>query len=604
MQRPLPPEPLSLPPGPHAAYLFDLDGTVADSMPLHFVAWTQAVAEHGGSFPEPLFYQMGGIPLLRTVELLNERFGTTMVPELVVGRKEALYLDMLAELKPVASVLAVIELNAGRVPFAIVSGSPRVSIDATLRTLGLSHYFPVIVGAEDYRRGKPDPEPFLTAAAALGVPPRECLVFEDAEAGIASAIAAGMEYVRIPHPLLQTASALDGSKTRSSSGTASEPHAEVHEASALAAKPMRTLKGPALFLAQFAGDQAPFNSLDGLAEWAAGLGFKAVQVPAGDKRLFDLQQAAESQAYCDNLRGRLAGYGLELSELSTHLEGQLVAVHPAYDALFDGFAPANVHGDEPARRAWAIEQLKLAARASRNLGLTAHASFSGALAWPYFYPWPQRPAGLVEEAFSELSRRWRPILDQFDEAGVDLCFELHPGEDLHDGATFERFLEATGVAGRGHARAKILYDPSHFLLQQLDYLDFLDRYHPYIGAFHVKDAEFRPSGRAGVYGGYLPWVERPGRFRTAGRGQIDFGAIFAKLAQYGYAGWPVLEWEDPLQAAADGAREGAQFIARQILQVTDRAFDDFAASDGGAEDARERMRSILGLTGREKPQGA
>lgn len=349
---------------------------------------------------------------------------------------------------------------------------------------------------------------------------------------------------------------------------------------------MRTIQGPALFLAQFAGDRPPFNTLDGICGWAAGLGFRAVQIPTTDSRLFNLQLAAESASYCNDLQATVSRHGLVISELSTHLQGQLVAVHPAYEALFGRFAPPELTA-EPARRTWAIEQLKLAAAASRRLGLTAHTTFSGALAWPYMYPWPQRPAGLVEEAFAELGRRWLPILNAYDEAGVDLCFELHPGEDLHDGVTFERFLAATG----NHTRAKILYDPSHMLLQGMDYLAFLDIYHPYVRAFHVKDAEFRPSGRSGVYGGYAGWVERPGRFRTAGTGQIDFGTIFAKLAQYDYPGWAVLEWEDPLQNSEDGARLGARFIEEHIIRVTDRAFDDFA----GAARSREDMRDILGL---------
>jgi sugar phosphate isomerase/epimerase len=350
---------------------------------------------------------------------------------------------------------------------------------------------------------------------------------------------------------------------------------------------VKTIKGPGIFLAQFMGAQTPFDTLAGTCAWAAGLGFKAVQMPTNDPRFFNLEAAAESHAYCDDLRGALAGHGLVISELSTHLQGQLVAVHPAYDSLFAGFAPAQLKGNEPARRAWATDQLMLAAKASRNLGLAAHATFSGALAWPYFYSWPQRPKGLVEEAFRELAARWTPILNAFDEVGVDVCFELHPGEDLHDGVTFERFLEATG----NHPRAKVLFDPSHMLLQQMDYLAFLDLYHPYVRAFHVKDAEYRASGRSGVYGGYLGWVERPGRFRTAGMGQVNFGAIFAKLAQYDYPGWAVLEWEDSLQSAEDGAQLGAQFIDRQLIRVTGRAFDNFAAAEGGPK----AVRRLLGI---------
>jgi len=279
--------------------------------------------------------------------------------------------------------------------------------------------------------------------------------------------------------------------------------------------------------------------------------------------------------------------GLVVSELSTHLQGQLVAVHPAYDSLFDGFAPAHVKGNEPARREWAIDQLKLAAKASKNLGLNAHATFSGALAWPYFYPWPQRPAGLVEEAFAELAKRWLPIFDAFEEAGVDVCFELHPGEDLHDGVTFERFLGLTG----NHRRCRMLFDPSHYVLQQLDYLQFIDHYHELIRMFHVKDAEFLRNGKSGVYGGYQGWLERPGRFRSLGDGQVDFGCIFSKLAQYDYPGWAVLEWEDCLKNGEDGAREGAAFIANHIVRVTERAFDDFAGSGIDAE----QNRKILGL---------
>jgi sugar phosphate isomerase/epimerase len=350
---------------------------------------------------------------------------------------------------------------------------------------------------------------------------------------------------------------------------------------------MKTIKGPAIFLAQFAGDAAPFDTLDGIADWASGLGYVGVQIPSWDGRLFDLGLAAESQIYCDDLRGRLADRGLVVTELSTHLQGQLVAVHPAYDAQFDGFAPPQVRGNPTARQAWAVEQLKLAARASRNLGLDAHATFSGALAWPYLYPWPQRPAGLVEDAFAELGRRWLPILDAFEAAGVDLAYEILPGEDLHDGVTFERFLAAVD----DHPRASILYDPSHFVLQQLDYLAFLDIYHSRVKAFHVKDAEFRPNGRSGVYGGYQAWVDRPGRFRSLGDGQVDFPAIFSKMAQYDFPGWAVLEWECALKHPEDGARQGAPFIRDHIIRVTDHAFDDFAA---GGDDAALNRR-LMGI---------
>lgn len=352
---------------------------------------------------------------------------------------------------------------------------------------------------------------------------------------------------------------------------------------------MKTIKGPAIFLAQFAGDEAPFDTLDHIAAWAAGLGYKGVQIPSWDARLFDLAQAAESKAYCDDIRATLDKHGLAASELSTHLQGQLVAVHPAYDELFDAFAVPEVRGNPSARQKWAVEQLHHAARASRNLGLTNHATFSGALAWPYFYPWPQRPPGLIDTAFDELAKRWRPILDAFEEAGVNLCFEIHPGEDLHDGVSFEMFLERVGH----HPRCNMLFDPSHYVLQALDYLEHIDIYHERIRMFHVKDAELNPTGRQGVYGGYQSWLERAGRFRSLGDGQVDFGGIFSKFAQYDFEGWAVLEWECCLKHPEDGAREGARFIADHIIRVTERAFDDFAAA--GIDEAANR--ALLGLSG-------
>ncbi|KHS44059.1 sugar phosphate isomerase/epimerase family protein [Novosphingobium subterraneum] len=351
---------------------------------------------------------------------------------------------------------------------------------------------------------------------------------------------------------------------------------------------MKTIKGPGIFLAQFAGDAAPFNSLETIADWVAGLGYKGIQIPSWDGRLFDLENAATSQTYCDEIKGMLADKGLEITELSTHLQGQLVAVHPAFDAQFDGFAPEAVHNNPAARQEWAVQQMKHAAKASANLGLKAHASFSGAFAWPYFYPWPARPAGLVEDAFDELARRWKPILDVFDENGVDVAYEIHPGEDLHDGVTFEMFLERVG----NHPRANILYDPSHFVLQQLDYLAFIDIYHERIKCFHVKDAEFRPNGRSGVYGGYQSWVDRPGRFRSLGDGQVDFLGIFSKMAANDYAGWAVLEWECALKHPEVGAAEGAPFIDRHIIKVTEHAFDDFAA--GGAD--RSLNAKLMGIS--------
>ena len=194
----MPIEALELPAGEFRAYLFDLDGTVADTMPQHFIAWTESLADYGASLSESLFYEMGGVPPLKVVSMLNERFGYTLDPETVVADKEVRFLSNIGDVQPIASVLAHIVAQQGRIPMAIVSGSPRDNVEKTLAVLGLTDRFDALVCAEDYTHGKPDPEPFLTAAKLLHVAPEHCLVFEDADAGIASAKAAGMQWVRVP----------------------------------------------------------------------------------------------------------------------------------------------------------------------------------------------------------------------------------------------------------------------------------------------------------------------------------------------------------------------------------------------------------------------
>ncbi len=350
---------------------------------------------------------------------------------------------------------------------------------------------------------------------------------------------------------------------------------------------MKTINGPGIFLAQFMGDNAPFNSLETICKWAKDLGYVAIQIPTWESRLINLQLAAESKTYCDELKGKINSYGLEISEISTHLQGQLVAVHPAYDTMFDAFAPKEVHGNNKARTEWAIQQVKYGAKASQHLGLTAHPTFSGSLLWHSFHPWPQRPEGLVDEGFTELAKRWLPILNYHEDCGVNVCYEIHPGEDLFDGTTYEMFLDKVNQ----HKRACLLYDPSHFVLQQLDYIQYIDHYHERIKAFHVKDAEFNKTGKQGTFGGYQSWANRAGRYRSPGDGQVDFKTIFSKLTQYGYDGWAVMEWECCIKHPEDGAKEGRKFISDHIIRVTDKAFDDFA---GGHADTAQN-RKILGL---------
>jgi len=348
---------------------------------------------------------------------------------------------------------------------------------------------------------------------------------------------------------------------------------------------MATIQGPGIFLAQFMRDDEPFNDIRSISNWASELGYKGIQIPGWDSRAIDLDQAAESKAYCDDYRGMLGEYGLVPTELAGYLQGQVLAVHPAYEVMFEAFHPPGLRGQ--ARTDWATDELKKCLRASQNLGLNVVPVLSGGFAWHMVYPWPQRPAGIIEEAFKELAARWRPLLDEAHDRGQCFGYELHPGSDIYDGATFEMFLELTDE----HPAACLNYDPSHFLLQQLDYLQFIECYGSRIKGFHVKDAEFNPSGRVGVYGGYQPWDKRAGRFRSLGDGQVDFRRVFSLLTEAGYDGWAVLEWECCIKSPEQGAAEGAPFIEQHIIETTDVAFDDFA---GGSTDV-ERNREILGF---------
>jgi sugar phosphate isomerase/epimerase len=345
------------------------------------------------------------------------------------------------------------------------------------------------------------------------------------------------------------------------------------------------MKGPAIFLAQLLREQPPFDRLATLAPWLAERGYVGVQIPSWDPRALDLGRAAESQAYCDDYRAGLAETGLVVSEIGAQLQGQAMAMHPAYEQVFQPLFPEGL--SSRSRSEWAAEQLGNVIRASVRMDLKVIPMLSGGFAWHLAYPWPQTPAGLIDEAFTELARRWRPLLDQAREAGVVFAFELHPGSDLFDGATYERFLEVTG----DHPAACLNYDPSHFVLQQLDYVEFIRLYSCRIKGFHVKDAEFRPSGRIGVYGGYQPWKLRAGRFRSLGDGQVDFRRVFSALTEVGFDGWAVLEWECCVKSAEQGAAEGSKFIHAHMIEATNVAFDDFA----GTPTNPSRNRAILGL---------
>ncbi|MCM0019039.1 MAG: sugar phosphate isomerase/epimerase [Tagaea sp.] len=347
------------------------------------------------------------------------------------------------------------------------------------------------------------------------------------------------------------------------------------------------IKGPGLMLSQFVGAAPPFDTLPGLARWARGLGYLGLQVPAHDRRILDVRHLAQNPATTKSLNAMLAAEGVAISEVAAHRAGQLMAVHPAYEKMAGVFAPPHLRDDPKARAADAIETLRAAIDAAAALGVGKVATFTGALAWPYFYPWPPPPSGLIERAFDELAARWRPIVAYAGERSVDLLFEPHPGEDVHDGVTFARFLDRLD----GHARVKILFDPSHMLIQHMDYLGFIDHWHNRIGGFHVKDAEFVRSAQSGVYGGYGDWRARPGRFRSPGDGQVDFGAIFSRLTAHGYDGWAVVEWECHIKSPEQGAREGAAFVASHLIETTERAFDAPLRTAAGATE----LDAILGI---------
>jgi len=345
------------------------------------------------------------------------------------------------------------------------------------------------------------------------------------------------------------------------------------------------IKGPGIFLAQFMSDEAPYRNLEEIAPWVSGLGYKGVQIPGWDSRVIDLEKASTSQDYCDDLQGLLSENGLEAIEVAAYLQGQCIAMHPAYEKLFQPFYPKDLNDEK--RTEWATTELKKTVDASVKMGTNNISVLSGGLAWPFMYPWPQRSAGLIDEAFEELVKRWMPVLDYAKDHGVTISYELHPGSDLYDGITFTKFLEMTN----DHPAPCITYDASHFILQQLDYLEFIKLFADRITAFHVKDAEFNATGMCGVYGGYADWKDRAGRFRSLGDGQVDFKNVFSLLTELGYEGWAILEWEDCIKPKEQGAKEAVPFIEKHLMEMTTQAFDDFAKS----ETDNNLNREILGL---------
>jgi len=342
------------------------------------------------------------------------------------------------------------------------------------------------------------------------------------------------------------------------------------------------IKGPGILISQFMTDKPPRDNLENISTWAAELGYKGLQMGAN---MIDLDKAAESKTYCDEWAGKLKEKGLEVIDFHGGRYGQMLAFNPAYDDLFANFHPKGLKGKELTE--WATGEFMKTIKASKNLGLKGVASLSGGFAWIMVYPWPQRPKGIIETSFKELVRRWKPILDFAHENGITINYELHPACDCFDGATFDMFLEYSNE----HPSACLNYDPSHFILQQLDLYEFIKVYGSRIKGFHVKDGEFNPSAKQGVYSGFQSWSKRAGRFRTVGDGQIDFKKVFSLLTEAGYDGWAVLEWEDPVRDPEDAAKRCAKFIEDHIIETAKYEFDSFL--DAGVDESGHKK--ILGI---------
>lgn len=362
------------------------------------------------------------------------------------------------------------------------------------------------------------------------------------------------------------------------------------------------LKGPAIFLAQ--GWKKPgWTTLEECARTAASLGYKGLQGFLWGGGPIDVELAAQSTTYCEDIQATATGAGCSIVELADHCDSQLVSCSPTYARLHAWPAPEAIRRDRKAVKEWAQERAKNVVRATRNFGFDRVAMFSGTYLFPFLYPWPQRPQGLVEAGFNALAKDWLPILDLADQLGVDLCYELHPGEDLMCGDTFNRFLPYV----KNHPRCKILLDLSHMVLAGMKMehmLSYIDSNAARIGMMHVKDGELCPNGGGAVYSGYNSWPKRQSRFRSLGDGQISYAEVFALLKQLGLDLWATVEWEDCAgKGWAQGVREGAAYVQAWLDGTAEPAqtgpepgatetFDDFAST--GSPDV-ELIADLLGL---------
>jgi sugar phosphate isomerase/epimerase len=317
----------------------------------------------------------------------------------------------------------------------------------------------------------------------------------------------------------------------------------------------------------FTGQWADLT-LDELAQKAKSWGYDGLELACwGDH--FDVHQGAESKAYCDDRHAILAKYGLKCWAISNHLAGQLVCDNN--DKRSELFAPKETHGDPEKMRQWAIQEMKLTARAAANMGLKVVNGFTGSSIWHLLYSFPPVSPDMVEAGFKQFAQLWNPILDVFDEVGVRFGLEVHPTEIAYDIHTARRALEAINR----RPAFGFNFDPSHLIWQGVDSVKFLNSFPDRIYHVHMKDAITQLDGENGIIASHLNFGDprRGWDFRSLGHGGVNFEEIIRTLNHIGYEGPLSVEWEDSGMDREHGAREAAEFVKRVDFKPSGRAFD-------------------------------
>jgi len=309
--------------------------------------------------------------------------------------------------------------------------------------------------------------------------------------------------------------------------------------------------------------------LEKVAQMASEWGYDGLELACwGDH--FDVEEAAANPDYCKGRHELLAKYGLKVWSISNHLAGQLV-LDPNNDARSDGFAPEDCAGDAEKKRTWAIENMKLTAKAAKNLGVGVVNGFTGSSIWHLIYSFPAVSPEDIEAGFKLFAEKWNPILDVFAECGVKFALEVHPTEIAFDLFSAQRAIEAID----GRPEFGFNFDPSHLLWQGVDPVKFIDEFPDRIYHVHMKDAIVTLDGRSGIISSYLPFGDprRGWDFRSLGRGGVNFEEIIRALNNIGYQGPLSVEWEDSGMDREHGAKEACEFVKRVDFPPSEMAFD-------------------------------